>query len=339
MTIRELSDPKAWNTFLITNSINTFLQSWEWGQLQRDDGETVRYLGFFDNNQQIGSALVITVNASRGRYLLCPHGPFFIQDTQFIEYFPQFLTALKTYAQSDHAIAIRIAPLTVTQPSITSLFQAYPFRPAPIHAHTELTWVLDIAGTEDQILAGMRKTTRHAIKKAQKAGVTVDISHHPEAIDRFWPIYATTSKRHGFVPFSKDFLKNQWKQFAHDHRMYAVFAQHEGKDVAGALFVQFGSTVFYHHGASYPQSTRVNAPHLLQWTSIQEAKRRGASRYNFWGIARDDQPQHPFAGITVFKKGFGGYALDYMHLQDLPVSLRYWKLWAVETWRKYKRGF
>ena len=85
--------------------------------------------------------------------------------------------------------------------------------------------------------------------------------------------------------------------------------------------------------------TTVPAAHAVQWRSIQEAQRRGATRYNFWGIARADQPRHPFAGITIFKKGFGGYPQDYMHAQDLPLNLKYWKLWAVDTWRHIQRGF
>ena len=316
---------------------NTFLQSWEWGQVQQKDGETPRYFALMKGDNYIGAALVITVNAKRGRFLLCPHGPIFSEGTKIEFYLPQFIEYLRELGKKEKAVAIRIAPLLETTPENESLFKMQGFRPAPLHVHAELTWVLDINRNEEEIFQTMRKTTRHAINKGKKEGVKVDIDTSPNGLERFWPLYMTTKTRHQFTPFSQEFFKNQIEEFSKENRMYMAFASYKGKDVAAAIFMHYGDTVFYHHGASTP--TNVPAPHALQWASIQEAKKRGATKYNFWGIAPDDQPDHPFAGITIFKKGFGGSAIDYMHAQDLPISPFYWKLWVIEMYRKRKRGF
>jgi len=62
--------------------------------------------------------------------------------------------------------------------------------------------------------------------------------------------------------------------------------------------------------------------------------------YNFWGIAPDgSSPKHPFAGITHFKKGFGGKQIDLLRCQDLPLAPKYYINWGVETLRRLKRGF
>lgn len=339
MVFKEIEDKQQWNSWLLLQQPNTFLQSWEWGQVQKADGERVRYLGMFENDNQVGAALVVTVFARRGKFLLCPHGPIFETEEKARICLPKFVNYYKQLGERDGAVVLRIAPLLQATEKNREAFTSFGFRDAPLHIHSELTWVLDIKPSEDELLHGMRKTTRHAIKKAKRVGVTVDISTNPVDIDQFYPLYEATKGRHDFIPFSKMFLSNQVKVFAEDDRMYIAIARHEGRDVAAAIFMQFGDTVFYHHGASQKLASSIPANQLLQWESIKEAKRRGATTYNFWGIAPDDEPNHPFTGITVFKKGFGGNAINYMHLQDLSLSPLYWKLWVVEMLRKWKRGF
>lgn len=336
MEIREVTNAVAWNSWLLAKKPNTFLQSWEWGQVQAASGERVKYLGLFDAGKQIGAALIITVNARRGRFLLVPHlllpHPRSLALGAVVAYG-------RTLARKTGAVALRIAPLVETTAENVALFRSQGFRPAPLHVHTELTWMLDITPREEQLLAGMRKTTRQAIKKAQLAGVVVSIDDTGVAVERFLPLYRATEQRHGFVRFPDEQIRAQVTLLAVSKRVLIVIARHGGRDVAGAIMVQFGPTVFYHHGASLKLPSNVPAAQLLQWEAIREAKRRGATKYNFWGVASDNQPYHPFAGITVFKKGFGGYAIDYMHAQDLPLSLIYWKLWAVDMVRKWQRGF
>ena len=77
---------------------------------------------------------------------------------------------------------------------------------------------------------------------------------------------------------------------------------------------------------------------LMQWEAIKEAKQRGCEEYNFWGIAPNDNKNHPWAGLSLFKKGFGGYRRDYVKTQDLPLSKVYTLITRpFEKLRKIKR--
>jgi len=339
MTIITIKDRHRWDEALQHINPNTFLQSWEWGRVQQDTGERIMRFGFIEQDQIIGLALVVIVNAKRGRHYLIPHGPIFEEEQKTLQHLPALVQYLRQRARQDRVVALRIAPLLEDTPDTRQTFTQLGFRPAPLHVHAELTWVLDINKPAEQLLQDMRKTTRHAITKARRAGVTVEIIKGLNGLDRFLPLYQVTKTRHHFTPFSRNFLKVQLDTFAqHDH-LFIAYARYRGQDVAAAVCLHLGSTVFYHHGASNRLPKGVPASQLLQWEAIQEAKRRGATRYNFWGIAPPNQPRHPFAGITVFKQGFGGRAINYLHAQDLPLSHRYWKLWAIDTWRKHRRGF
>jgi lipid II:glycine glycyltransferase (peptidoglycan interpeptide bridge formation enzyme) len=345
--LKEIYSHSEWTSFVGDLKPNTFLHSWEWGKVQEETGEGLRHLGFYNDSQLVGVALLIIVNARRGRHYLVPHGPLLKSNLPAKDTLTALVNYAREHAKADGAVALRIAPLFETTPEMQQLFSELGFRSAPLHVHTELTWMLDITSDEETLLQRMRKTTRHAIRKANGV-VDTDIVTDASALERFWPLYEQTKTRHAFVPFSKKFLQAEIDTFAANGKFFAVFAKHEGRDVAAALLIHEGDTVFYHHGASEKLPASVPAAHAVQWAAIQEAKRRGAKRYNFWGVAPAQRspkgevgldPNHPFAGITVFKQGFGGHAIDYMHAQDLPLSFAYWRLWAVDRYRKLRRGF
>ncbi|MEX1997083.1 MAG: peptidoglycan bridge formation glycyltransferase FemA/FemB family protein [Candidatus Andersenbacteria bacterium] len=329
----------AWDAFVLRLLPNTFLQSWQWGQFQEQQGEIALYLGLYRGPEQIGAALVILVKARRGYHYIIPHGPLWLSPADVRGSIQVIATFLRAHATTTGAVGLRIAPLLLATPAHYGIFRELGFRAAPLHIHTELTWVLDINESLALLLKAMRKTTRQAIAKAAAAGVTTEIITDVIGINRFWPLYEQTRQRHKFVPFSQEFLRQQFTVFASTGNAYLVMARYRGRDIAGAILIQYGNTVFYHHGASVNLAASVSGAQFTQWQAIQEAQRRGATRYNFWGIAPAEQPDHPFTGITVFKKGFGGFALDYLHAQDLPLTRAYWKLWAVDHWRKYRRGF
>ncbi|MCH8748678.1 peptidoglycan bridge formation glycyltransferase FemA/FemB family protein, partial [Patescibacteria group bacterium] len=200
--IKEISRESDWNKFVLAQQPNTFLHSWEWGEVQQHDGHDIRYLGIFDGQQQTGAALVITLKARRGRHYLIPHGPIVVHPAQSFDQLSELVQYLRTTAKQDRVVALRIAPLLLSNAKNQSYFDRLGFRQAPLHVHAELTWVRDISGSEADLLADLRKTTRHAITKAQRAGVTTHVLTSNAALDRFMPLYNATGQRHQFTTYS-----------------------------------------------------------------------------------------------------------------------------------------
>jgi lipid II:glycine glycyltransferase (peptidoglycan interpeptide bridge formation enzyme) len=48
------------------------------------------------------------------------------------------------------------------------------------------------------------------------------------------------------------------------------------------------------------------APYALQWQAMRDAKASGCLFYDLYGIPPDENPDHPMAGLYLFKTGFGG---------------------------------
>jgi lipid II:glycine glycyltransferase (peptidoglycan interpeptide bridge formation enzyme) len=208
--------------------------------------------------------------------------------------------------------------------------------PAAIHhMDGEYCWVLDIKDPEESLLSSMRKTTRYEIRKAQKEGVEVFATTNPAYLSEFFDLYEQTSKRHGFVRHTG--IKEEFEVFAKKQQAVLYIGRHNKQTVSAAIVLYFGNQAIYHHGASIHSPVPVST--LVQWQAILDAKKRGVSLYNFWGIAPDNSPKHPWRGLTLFKKGFGGRDIEYFHAHDLPLTWKYWVARGVEMVRKLKKGY
>lgn len=244
--------------------------------------------------------------------------------------------------------------------------------PSPLHLLAEHVWYLPLVDpdpwqrqtppmgevrrkTEDELLMAMRKTTRNLIRRAEKEGVEVIASSNPiKDIEIFLQLHEETRKRHRFTPYTNAFFRTQITRFAPRGEATLYLARYQGKVIASSLHMHIAGETSYHHGASSHAYAKIPASYLLQWTAIRDALKRGDAIYNFWGIAPpNNQPEeqltlkarsskleaHPFAGVTLFKTGFGGNLLPLVHCMDFPLARTYTLTRAFEQLRRWHRGF
>lgn len=341
MQIKEVKIKETWENFLLECDEKTFLDSWNWGEFQKMMGNKIWRLGILKNGELFSVALVIKIEAKRGTFLFVPHGPnmnskFKIQNSKLLEV---LLEKLKKIAREENAGFIRIAPILERNKENIRIFKDLDFRKAPIHIHPELTWELNITPPENKLLMGMRKTTRYLIRQGLKnKDITTSWSQDSADVEVFNNLYQETANRHHFVPFSFDYLKNEFLAFKPDNQILIFLGQYKGELISSGIFFFWQNLAFYHHGASSLKYPKIPVSYLLQWKAILEAKRRGCKFYNFWGIATKEKKSHPWAGLTLFKKGFGGYKKEYVKTQDLVLLPKYWLTYIFEKLRKTKRG-
>lgn len=338
LIVRPVESKQEWEAFVAACRPNTFLQSWEWGEFNRVTGNPAVRLGAYDGERLVGCALVITIKARRGSFLFCPHGPIVREGGDAASVLRTLVASLRDMAKRSGCAFIRFSPLLADTDEHRRLFNGLGFRPAPIHVHPELSWILDVRPAEEDLLKAMRKTTRYSIRKAESDGVRIRMSRDPDDVETFWVVYQATVDRQNFTPFSKAYLRREFETFAEHDRAAWFFGSYNGEVISAAMVIFDGHSGYYHQGASIQKYPKITASYLLQWRAIQEAKRRGCSSYNFWGISPENRPKHPWAGLSLFKKGFGGVAEPYVHAQDLVLRPRYWLTWALETARRIKRG-
>jgi len=337
MEMGEINNKEVWEGFLLSCEEKSFLDSWNWGEFQKKEGNKIWRLGFYDGEQLVGIVLVVRIKAKRGIFIFVPHGPNIIFNYQF-SIFKILVDKLKKIAKQENASFIRIAPIWQRNEENIKIFKNLGFRDAPMHIHPEVTWELDLRPTEEELLRGMRKTTRYLIKQAQKnSDIEIVKSQNIEDIKKFKEIYSETAERHQFVSFSLSYLENQLSCFSPDN-ILIFLGKYRKEIISAAIIVFWQGMAFYHHGASLLKYNKIPVSYLLQWEAIKEAKNRGCQRYNFWGIAPEGKKNHPWAGLSLFKMGFGGYKKEYVKTQDLVLSWRYWLTYIFEKLRRVKRG-
>ncbi|MEA2056442.1 MAG: peptidoglycan bridge formation glycyltransferase FemA/FemB family protein [Patescibacteria group bacterium] len=339
--IKNIDDKEQWEAFVLSRAESNFLQSYNWGLFQQKLGKKFFSLGIFDEKRtQIGAMMVIKETAKRGSYLTVAGGPLIpsnIAESGLI--LKEVLAYLKTLAQKEKCRFVRIRPQIRMSDSIQKLVKKAGLKPAPMHLTADLTLELNLDQTEEELLAQMRKNTRYYIRRAQRDGIKTGVVVNPDRIKEFHQHQLYLAKKHSFVPFSYPYLAKQFETFLQDNQVCLINSYTaDDKLLASAFIIFYNQQAVYHYGISTPDNDKLPGSYATQWAAIQEAKKRGCKVYNFWGISSENEPKHRFAGVSLFKRGFGGKEIQYLPAHDLPIHPLYSVTRCFELIRKKIRG-
>lgn len=292
--MKEITDVNAWNAFVARQEHTSFLQSYEWGAFQRARGFAVRRFGF-GNETLTGTAQAINYPIIGSyHYWQIPQSPF-MSDAQYGECMCELI-------RDRSALFVRIEPRSMVPRDIALV------RTADVSPSSTL--ILECAHNPEILLTAMHPKTRYNIQLAERKGVVVDKRYDERALHLFTDIgvrrHFRTQPKEYYKLFARSFPSGQ-NERKKDEAFYSLYCARYRDTLIGAILVVFfGDTATYLFGGSAIVHRDVMASHLLQWRAIQDACLLGYRFYDFWGIAPTDDVDHPWAGITRFKKGFGG---------------------------------
>ncbi|MDP3724809.1 MAG: peptidoglycan bridge formation glycyltransferase FemA/FemB family protein [bacterium] len=337
MKIIDVTDKHAWDASVTSSHPFSFFQSWSWGEFHARCGRVVYRWGCEQEGKLLGVVLAVRMQGRKGSFLHIRHGPVVHPWNK------EVMSALLAHAvitgREKNVDFIRTSPLIPHEESGVEFFRHLGYRESSLHIMDAVyDWILDITPTEETLLSGMRKTTRNLIRRAQRDGVRVWSTSDSSALSTFHKLHHETMRRQSYVSYADKELDEEFKTFAEDSSALLWFAEWQGKPLAAAMVISYGDQAFYHWAGRSSEHQNIPAAYLLLWESIKEAKKRGCTIYNFWGVAPPDRPSHPWAGLTLFKQGFGGELRHYIHAQDFPLTSRYWLTWSLETFRKWQKG-
>lgn len=254
MEVKEIKDKNIWEGFLAQCQEKSFLQSWNWGEFQEKNGlpagrqgNKIWRIGVYDGGKLENVALVVKISAKRGTFLLTQH---LLEAKKLV--LEALLGKLKEIAKEENAIFIRLAPLWLNNEENIKIFKNLGFKDAPMHASAyEATWKLDLEPAEDELLENMRKTTRYLIRQAEKnPDIVIEKNNKPESLEIYQKLNREVAKRQKFVPFSDEYIKNEFEVFAVDNQAIWLFGKYKNEIAAGALVIFWAGVGFYHQAAS-----------------------------------------------------------------------------------------
>lgn len=320
MEVREVSRENEWKKDA------SMLQSWAWGEFQKELGNTVVRFAVSD-----GFVQSYIVAAKTVRFLYCPRGP--VAKTE--EVFRALVARLKQYAVDKHLDYVLIEPDVDVASFINSVTQKeglvkHPWPIQPLHS-----LLLSLSPDKETLFSSLRKTTRALVRVATKEGVRVGSNTTLARWEAFAHLQRETVSRQQFMSHPLSYLKEQFVFFAKRGQATLYLAEKDGRALSCAIVVFSNKTAIYLHAASSSEGRSLGASHLLVWQAIIDAKEKGFSVFDFWGIAPPSDPQHQYAGITTFKTGFGGERIIYPGSFAFPVNTaKYYLASGISFFRK-----
>ena len=198
----------------------------------------------------------------------------------------------------------------------------------------EHTLTLDLTKNEEEILAQMKQKGRYNIRIAEREGIILEQAEATGAeLDDFYRLYSETGKRHKITYRAKSYFDSLLEILSKSGyaRVYTAYFKNKSEKtaLASAIIVYSGKKAIYMFGSSSDEYKNMMAPYKLHWEIIKEAKEAGFETYDFFGIAPDDDPGHPWAGVTRFKKQFGGEQVNVFGSYDYIFSPTKYKLFKI----------
>jgi len=295
-------------------SISSFIPLWqtqEWQDFQDKLGHKTHRV---DDNLIIINPLFLGKS-----YGYIPRGPVFTSDQVRLDFWDD----LKALVIRENLVFVRIDPVeAIILPDNMRSVLSHSVQP-------DTTLVLELQLSEEELLKQMKRKGRYNIKLAEKKGVTVKRAESQEQrlefVQAFFSLLKETTTRDQFSGHAEGYYQTMLETIP---QAEIFVAEYEGKALAAGIFVFQGDVAIYYYGASTQVHKELMAPYLLQWEAIKFAKSKGCRTYDFLGIAPEDaEDDHPWKGITSFKKKFGGETVIYPNPRDIIFKPFWYKIY------------
>lgn len=299
-----------------------FLQSEAWEAFQHALGNTT-----VRRSSEGWSYCAIVEHGGGLTRLYCPYGPTVASPVAL----DAALASLVTEAKKLGAAFVRLQPngflldeTAAKQRGLKSIAYSQPVT----------TRVIDLLPPLEDIIASMSQSKRSVIRNYRKKGLTYRLSNDPAAIEELLPLLHDIADRNKISVHSDDYLRKQAAALLPEHASLH-FIELDGQAITGALLFEDEHTCYYAHAGTAAAHYKLQANTALVGELIAYAKNKGKQRFDLYGIAPNDDPNHPWAGVSGFKAGFGGDSIRYNPTYDRPLQpLRYA---AYETLRSLKK--
>jgi hypothetical protein len=158
---------------------------------------------------------------------------------------------------------------------------------------------LSLVCGEEQLFARLDSSVRRAIRKAEKDGVTVEISQGLEVVRIFYLLQCQTRKKHGLPPQPLSFFLNIHKHILSQNMGMVAVARYRQTPIAASVYFYLGDRAIYKYGASDGAFQHLRGSNLVMWEAIRWHLRQGMKKLHFGKTSMANE------GLRRFKLGWG----------------------------------
>jgi len=302
------------------------LQSWQWGEARKKMGIEMLRIGEFNNNQ-LESVFQVTFHeipytAYKLGYL--PRSVF--PSSKVLNY-------LEEYAKKNKVIFIKLEPYEKKenfkfQTRFARRVSNFKLIKSPHPLFPSWTQIIDLMKPEEELLKQMKSKTRYNIRLAQKKGVTVKEESTDEGFKKFIELYFDTCRRQKYFGHNREYHKTVWENLKNDIG-HILIAYYEGKPLAAYELFNFNHRFYYPYGGTALKQRNLMAANLIMWEAIRLGKKLGAKEFDMWGsLSPNYDENHPWAGFTRFKEGYGSKFAEFIGSYDLIIKPIHYSIYS-----------
>ena len=335
MKIIDINERNKWDDFITSHKEANFLQSWDFYEFHKARGKAIVRRALVDDKDDniVATYAGVVETAKRGKYMAIAGGPILDWDNK--EVVNEIFTDIRRAGQKAGCAFVRVRPQLPLSDKSMQLMKVLGLKKAPMYLSVEYAGILDLTKTKEEILAGASQGFRRKLRKAEKADIEVLANTEEWSIEEFCKLEKKHAERQKYVAFSDSFLTKQFEAFAKNDEVLIYTAKKDGEILAQNFIIFYGAEASYHYGVSSQLGTKYSAAPLLHMEAMDEARKRGCTRYNLWGIVEPDEKTHRFYGVSEFKRSFGCEELRYTPAHDMILSpAKYQITKIVESARK-----
>lgn len=308
-------DPTVWDEQL-ANLGGGILQSKAWADFQAAVGrDAVRAM---EADKWAWQGFIRT--APRLRYLILPYGPVIVKDAA------EALGSVIFAAEDQDADFLRVEPVgNVTEMDLRAIGARRIGEVEP-----QFTFVADLTKSEEELRKALDSGHRNRVNTTEKRGIRIEQVRDTSPTDDFLRLMADTAKHAGIKNYPDSYYRLMAESLI-DAGVGSFYVSSVEGNIASVSFVyDWGGTRYYAHtGNDQALNRQYKVAVSAVWRMMMDAKAAGLTHFDFWGAAPDDSPGHKWAGITSFKKGFGGDRVGTIGTWDIPIHKGKYRAYSV----------
>lgn len=329
------ADRDDWQAFLERQASGDFLHDWAWEAVAELDGQPQRRFVVSADGEPAALVAAQARSLVGGRtFWYVAHGPVLDYGREGARSLvAATLDGLREAGRRDGAIAIKIEPRIEAGAAHLATLSGHRLRRTPGTLQVGQTRIVELAADDEMLLAGFDKDTRYSVRRAQREGVTVrvvDDGNDLRAIDALHQLVGMTQERAGFPMPALERYRTAWSALAGTGRAHILEAVADDQLLASGMLVIEGDRSFYLFSGSRREAAgepKRFASYALQSAMMRLARDRGVRYHDLWGVAPASAgSDHPWQGVGLFKKGFGGREVVWAGTWDLVLDPTLYRL-------------
>ena len=161
--------------------------------------------------------------------------------------------------------------------------------------------LLDLCQTEETLLSQMDGKWRNQLKKSEKQGLQIKLTHQGDTLDWLLTRHEEARKSKRLRMPASPFISAISLTIRNKQGALIFTANKNRQPVSGILVFKHGTTATYYVGWNSEEGRLLNANNLLLWFAIKELKGRGVKWFDLGGVDGFSMP-----GVSRYKMGLGG---------------------------------